>query len=135
VDTPSSSPCRADFAAETTHSPRKRTRKTSQLPQFRVYEDQTLVADRTKNSGQNESPPSLIGRQLNKIWPHISVDIPFNLKFHSFSVESTPRRDTRQPLASLSSIALNDTKRAPKIPQEWLKNQPNDHTSTFFSVF
>jgi hypothetical protein len=118
VDTPPSSPSRADFIAKTINSPRKRTRKSSQLPQFRVYQDETFRADRAKISGQNEPTPSLIGRQVNKIWPHISVEIPFKPKFHSISVESSPKRGTRQPLASLSSIALNGTKKAPKIPQE-----------------
>jgi hypothetical protein len=135
VDTPPFSPFEADFAAESTKNPRKRTRKTSQLPQLRVYEDQTFRANRTENSGQNEPTPSLIGRQINKIWPHISVEIPFRPEFHSISVESTPKRGPRKPLASLSSIAINGVKKAPKIPQKWLKNQPNDHTSTVFIVF
>jgi hypothetical protein len=37
VDTPPSSPSRADFIAKTINSLRKRIRKSSQLPQFRVY--------------------------------------------------------------------------------------------------
>jgi hypothetical protein len=135
ADTPPCSPLRADFATQTTNSPRKRTRKSPQLPQFGVYEDQTSRAYGAENSGQNESTPSLIGRQIDKIWPHIAVEIPFQPESHSISVETSPKRGTRQPLASLSSIALNGAQRAPRIPQDWLKNQLNDHTSTFFSVF
>ena len=67
--------------------------------------------------------------------PNIAFEIPFDPKFHSISVETSPKRAPREPLAFLSSIALNDAKKAPKVPEEWLKNQPNDHTSTFFSVF
>jgi hypothetical protein len=83
-----------------------------------VYKDQTLRADRAKLSGQNEPTPSLIGCQINKIWPYISVEIPLRPEFHSISVESTPKKGTRQPLASLSLIAINGAKKAPKIPQE-----------------
>jgi hypothetical protein len=122
ADTLPSSPLRADFAAETTSSPYKQTRKTSQLPQFCVHEDQTSMADRAKISSQDEPTPSLIERQINKIWSHISVEIPFHLEFHSSAVELTPKRGPRKPLASLSSIAVNGAKRAPKIPQDWLKN-------------
>jgi hypothetical protein len=59
------------------------------------------------------------------------VEIPLRPEFHSISVESTLKKGTRQPLASLSSIAINGAKKAPKIPQEWLKNQPNDYISMF----
>jgi hypothetical protein len=47
ADTLPSSPFGTDFVAETTNSPYKRTQKTLQLPKFRVYEDQTLRADRS----------------------------------------------------------------------------------------
>jgi hypothetical protein len=135
VDSLPSSSFGADFITKTTISPHKRTRKTSQLPQFRVYQDQNFRTDRDNPSGQNEPTPSPIERQINKIWPHISVEIPFHPEFHSISVESTLKRGPRKPLASLSSIAINGAKKAPKIPQDWLKNQPNDHTSTFFYSF
>jgi hypothetical protein len=67
ADTPPSSPLRPDFAAETTSSPRKRTRKTSQLLHFCVHEDQTSTANRAKIAGQDDPTPSLIGRQIDKI--------------------------------------------------------------------
>jgi hypothetical protein len=135
ANTPPSSSFDADFAVQSTNSPPKRTRKTSQLPQFCVYQDQTSEANRDTPSGQNEPTPSLIERQINKIWPYISVEIPFQPEIHSISVESTPKRGPRQPLASLLSIAVNGTRKAPKIPQNWLKNQLNDHTSKFFALF
>jgi Transposase IS4 len=135
VDPPLCSSSDADFAAQNIDFPRKRIRKTPELPQFSIYQDQILDSDRKNPSGQNEPTPSLIGRQINKVWPHISVDIPFRAEFHSISTESTSTQNTRLPLASLSSIAINGAKRAPKIPQEWLKNQSNDHTSEFFGLF
>jgi hypothetical protein len=106
-----------------------------QLPQFRVYEDQTFRAIRIKNFGQNEPIPSLIKCQINKIWPHISVEIPFRPEFHSISVELTPKGGPRKPLASLSSIAINGAKKAPKILQDWLNNQLNDYISMVFMGF
>jgi hypothetical protein len=75
-----------------------------------------LKTDRTKNSGQDEFTPSLIERQINKIWLHISVEIPFYLEFHSISVKLTPKRAFQKPLASFSSIAINGAKKALKIP-------------------
>ena len=125
----------ADFAPETTNLPCKQTRKSPELPQFRVYQDENFRAYRAKPSGQNESTSSLIGRKINNICSNIAVEIPFDPKFHSISVETSPKRALREPLASLSSIALNGAKRAPEVPEECLKNQTNDHTSTFFSVF
>jgi hypothetical protein len=76
-----------------------------------------------------------IGLQTGKIWPHISVDIPFRAEIHQYSSESASKYANREPLASLSSIALNGAQKAPKMPQNWLKNQPNDHTSMFFWLF
>ena len=129
------SPLRADFIAQTTNSPRKWTQKSPQLPQFNVYEDQTSGAHRAKNFGQNESISSLIDRQIDKRWSHITVEIPFQPESHFISVERSLQRGNQQPLASLSSMAFNGAQRAPRIPQDWLKNQLNDHISTFFSVF
>ena len=126
---------RADFTAETINFPCKQTRKSLQLPQFRVYKDVTSRTYRVKDFGQNESTPSLIGRQINKIWSYIAVEISFQPEFHLISIETSPERGSQQPLVSLSSIALNGAQRVPQIPQDWLKNQPNNHISTFFSVF
>ena len=60
TDTPSFRAFDANFAVQNTNSARKKTRKTSQLSQFRVFEDEILSADRKNLSGQNESTPSLI---------------------------------------------------------------------------
>jgi hypothetical protein len=114
---------------------RKRARKTSQLPQFNIYQDRNFTVDRSKCCGSKSPTPGLIGRQTEKIWPYISVNIPFRSEFHQNSSESSPKYANREPLAPLSSIALNRAQKAPKIPQNWLKNQPNDHTSTFFTLF
>jgi hypothetical protein len=114
---------------------RKRARKSSQLPQFDVYQDENFRADSTKYSGSQSLALSVTERQTEKIWPHISVEIPFHFKFHQNSSESSPTQVNRRPLAPLSSIALNEAQKAPKIPLNWLKNQPNNHTSTFFSLF
>jgi hypothetical protein len=95
ADTPPSSPFRANFTGQRHDLPQKRRRKTSQLPQFRVYQDQILSADTANPSGQNEPTPSLIGRQIDKIWPHISVEIPFRPEFHSVSATITTQNSYR----------------------------------------
>jgi hypothetical protein len=87
-------------------SPHKRARKTSQLPQFDIYRDENFRADSPEFYGSKSLTLGLIERQTEKIWPYISVE-----------------------------IALNRTKKAPKILQNWLKNQLNDHISTFFTIF
>jgi hypothetical protein len=95
-------------------------RKAARLPQFSVYE---------------KLAPASIGLQTGKIWPHISVNIPFRAEIHQYSSESTSKYANRESLASLSSIALNGAQKALKMPQNWLKNQLNDHISTFFWLF
>ena len=57
----------ADFVVQNTNSARKKARKTSQLSQFRVFEDEILSANRKNPSDQNESTPSLIRFQTDKI--------------------------------------------------------------------
>jgi hypothetical protein len=78
---------------------------------------------------------ALTGLQISKIWPYISEEIPFHFEFHQNSFKSISEKVSRELLASLLSIALNEAQRAPKIPQNWLENQPNDHTSTFLYSF
>jgi hypothetical protein len=63
------------------------------------------------------------------------VEIPFRPEIHQYSPELSLKNANREPLASLSSLALNRAQKAPKFPQNWLKNQPNDHTSTFLYLF
>jgi hypothetical protein len=116
-------------------SPRKRARKTSQLPQFNIYQDRNFTVDRAKFCGSKSLTPGLIGRQTKKIWPYISVNIPFRSEFHQNSSESSPKHANREPLAPLLSIALNGAQKALKIPQNWMKNQLNNYISTFFTLF
>ena len=51
-----------DFVTQNANSSPKRVRKTSQLPQFRVFEDKILSVNIENPSGQNEPTLSLIGR-------------------------------------------------------------------------
>jgi hypothetical protein len=114
---------------------RKRARKTIQLPQFDVYQDENFKANSPEYSGSKSPTLGVIERQTKKIWPHISVEIPFHSEFHQNSFKSSPTQANRRLLAPLLPIALNGTQKAPKIPQNWLKNQPNDYTSTLFTLF
>jgi hypothetical protein len=77
----------------------------------------------------------LIRPKTGKIWPHITVEIPFRPDSYSNSAISTVQRDPRRALASLSSIALNSAQKAPQIPQNSLKNQLNNYISKFFYWF
>jgi hypothetical protein len=66
---------------------------------------------------------------MGKICPNISVEIPFQLEFHSISAISKPQNSFQRPLGSIVSIAINETRKAPKMPQNWIENQLNNHTS------
>jgi hypothetical protein len=107
----------------------KRARKSSQLPQFKVYEDKISGADSPNLDGQNKPTPVLIEPQTGKIWPHITVEIPSRSDFRPNLATTASKKDNREPLSSLLSIAINGARKAPQIPQKWTKNQPNDHTS------
>jgi hypothetical protein len=89
------SPFNADFNAQSTNSLRKKTRKTSQLPQFRVYYDKTSTADTHKYFGQNASTPVEIKLKLGKIYSNISVKIPFRSEFRLISAISDPKKRSR----------------------------------------
>jgi hypothetical protein len=86
-------------------------------------------------ANSEKSTLDLIEPQMGKICPHISVEIPFQPEFHQYLSDFEPTGANRKPMAPLSSIALNGAQKAPKIPRNWLKNQPNDHTSSFFFFF
>jgi hypothetical protein len=77
--------------------------------------------------------------QLGKIWPHICVKIPLRSENEAYLGqnlhENSSKKGNRKPLAELSRITINGSQKAPKIPQNWMKNQPNDHTSPFFTLF
>ena len=113
----------------------KRPRKASQLTQFSVYEDQISRADRSESDAlfglsQNEFEP-----HLQKIQPHISIEIPFHPEFHSKSNFSALEIHSQNTSNILQSLAINSRQRVPKIPKKWTENQPNDHTSTLFPYF
>ena len=115
--------------------PRKRPRKARQLPQFNVYQDQLFTTNSDRSSALNELPPVPIKHELGPICPYIAVEIPFRPDLHGISTQSRPKNVIRKPLRALCSIALNGAKKAPKIPRNWLKNQPNDHISKLFLLF
>jgi hypothetical protein len=118
-----------------TNQRRKRVQKARQLPQFNVHQDKIFKANSPNSYASELAASDLINLQTGKIWPHISVEIPFRPEIHQYSSESTSKKANREPLASLSSIALNRARKTPKFPQNWLKKQPNDHTSTFLYIF
>jgi hypothetical protein len=121
------------FSAEnddsSSFSLRKRLRKSTQLSRFSVYQNANSATDSDKFSAYEEFTPALIGQELGKIWPHIRVEIPFRPEIHQNSADFALEKGSRTPLAVLSSIALNGARKAPKIPENWLEKQPNDHTS------
>ncbi len=113
----------------------KRPRKAFQLAQFSVYENQISRANSPESDAlfsfsQNEFEP-----HLQKIQPHISVEIPFHPEFHSKSNFSASEIHSQNISNILQSLAINSRQRVPKIPKKWTENQPNDHTSTLFSYF
>jgi hypothetical protein len=58
-------------------SRRKRARKTTQLPQFNIYQDENFRVNSPEFCGSKLPSLNFIGRQTEKIWPYISVKIPF----------------------------------------------------------
>jgi len=72
---------------------------------------------------------------LQKIQPHISVEIPFHPEFHSKSNFLAPEIYSQNTSNILQSLAINIRQRISKIPKKWTENQPNDHISTLFSYF
>jgi len=72
---------------------------------------------------------------LQKIQPHISVEISFQAEFHSKSNFFPPQNHSQNTTKILHSLAINSRQRVPKIPKKWIENQPNDHISTLFSYF
>jgi len=113
----------------------KRPRKASQLAQFSVYEDDISRADSSNSDASFDLSPVENEPQSQKIQPHISVEISFQVEFHSKSNFSPPQNHSQNTTKILQSLAINSRQRIPKIPQKWTENQPNDHTSTLFSYF
>jgi hypothetical protein len=83
--------------------------------------------------------PVIFEPQLGKIWPYIRVEIPSRVNFEANLAQKTTKNTfkigNRKPLAALPLIAINSTRKTPKIPQNWMKKQLNDHTSLFFTLF
>jgi hypothetical protein len=94
-----------------------------------------LTANSSNSDAIKEFSSALIGLQTDKIWPHISVEIPFQPEIHQYLSESIPKKANREPLASLSSTALNGAQNAPKIPQNWIKNSQMIIQVRFYTLF
>jgi hypothetical protein len=119
----------------------KRPQKTPQLPQFEVYENEISGLFSPESSAQDEFILALFGRELGEIQPYFVENGPFDSvsqdnhhESHSNSTQQISCRDSQQPLSSITATAVNRARKAPKIPQNWLKTQPNDHTSEFLTI-
>jgi hypothetical protein len=95
---------------------RKRVRKTTQLPQFKVYENDVFEANSSDLVAQNEFTLVSIEPQTGKIWPHITVEISSRSDFRPNLATTASQRDNREPLSSLLSTAINGARKAPQIP-------------------
>jgi len=82
----------------------KRSRKASQLPQFSVYEDQISRAGSPKSDASFSLSQDGFEPHLQKIQPHISVEIPFHPEFHSKSNFLAPEIHS-QNTSNILSIA------------------------------
>ncbi len=96
----------------------KRPRKASQLAQFSVYEDKIYRTDSPKsdtlfNLSQNEFEP-----HLQKIQPHISIEIPFHPEFQSKSKISALENHSQNTSNILQSLAINSRQRVSKISKK-----------------
>jgi hypothetical protein len=146
ANTPSSPPSSLEISIEKdSESPNrnhKRPQKTQQLPQFKVYQDEILGPNSPEFSAQNELTPALFGCKTSEIQPYFvekssfcSISQDNHHEFHSDSTQQTFLRDYQQPLSSITATAVNRARKAPKIPQSWLKTQPNNHTSEFLMIY
>jgi hypothetical protein len=75
-----------------------------------------LKADSPNLGAQNEFTLVSIGPQTGKIWPHITVEIPSRSDFRPNLATTAFKKDDREPLSSLLSIAINGARKAPQIP-------------------
>jgi hypothetical protein len=92
---------------------RKRVRKSAQLPQFRVYENEISEQDSPNLGAQNKPTPVSIELQTGKIWSHITVEIPSSSDFRPNSATTAFKKDYRELLSSLISTAINGARKAP----------------------
>jgi hypothetical protein len=64
--------------------------------------------------------PVIFEPQLGKIWPHIRVEIPSRADFEANLAQKTSKNPSkigsRKPLTALPLIAINSTRKAPKVP-------------------
>ncbi len=72
---------------------------------------------------------------MQKIQPHISVEISFQVEFHSKSNFSPPQNHSQNTTRILQSLAINSRQKVPKILKKWTENQLNNYISTLFSYF
>lgn len=111
--------------------PAKRLRKASQHPQFSIYRDETSSQDTSDKDASFKLPPSRIDIQTEKIQPHIAVEIPFQAEFHQIRPSTHPENRPIKSSNILQDTAVNRAQRVPRIPEKWLRYQPNDHTSMY----
>jgi hypothetical protein len=109
-----------------------------QLPQFQVFQDKILTANMPILAGQDKPTTKQIQAKLSEKLLFSHIEIPPARYFRAYSSECSvieaPKasiRPDRTPLSSLIPSGVNLGRKAPKIPQNWLQNQPNDHTSLF----
>jgi hypothetical protein len=92
-------------------SRRKRLRKASQLSQSGVYQNQISIPDSTNLDALRKLTPVIFEPQLGKIWPHISVDIPFRSEneanLHQNKCKKPSKIGNQKPLTDLSKIVIN----------------------------
>jgi hypothetical protein len=64
--------------------------------------------------------PVIFESQLGKIWPYIRVEIPSRADFEANLAQKTSKNPSKignqKPLTALLSIAINGTRKAPKVP-------------------
>jgi hypothetical protein len=120
----------------------KRPRKTPQLPQFKVYEDEILGRNSPESSAQNKPTPALFRCESSELQPYFvekssfcSISQDNHHEFNSNSTQQTSLKDSPQPLSSITATAVNRAQKVLKIPQNWLKTQPNDHTSKLLIIY
>jgi hypothetical protein len=92
-------------------SHRERLRKASQLFQFGVYQNQIPTSDSPDSDAPRKPTPVIFEPQFGKIWPHISVDIPFRSKneanLHQNKYKKPSKIGDQKPLTDLLKIIIN----------------------------
>jgi hypothetical protein len=128
ANAPSSLASSLDFLiendSESSNRKYKRQQKTLQLPQFEVYQNTNSRSNSPKLSAQNEPTLVSIKPEMSEIRPRFALEIPLYpdsrhncCEFHSNSTLRTYIRSSREPLSSITAMAINKAQKAPQIPQ------------------